>query len=158
MKITKYQEKIENIETIHDRIATLVSNLAKGKNTLFAKLIGSNEGNIRGYIKGVIPKQDVLEKIVINLDVNPDWLLTGNGPMLKDRINRQTQILQDNGDLNTFNQRPEETQKSELIKQLMDRISQQAEEIGRLKERIENTKDSKLKSASDAEEDIAHVG
>lgn len=88
--------------------------------------------------------------------INFDWLITGDGPMLKDK---KSQILQENDDLNTFNQHPEEhkNQNSELV-QLMDKISQQAEEIGRLKERIENINDSNLKSVSDVEEDIAHVG
>lgn len=68
-------------ETIHDRIAQIVAKLGNGKNTVIASKLGISEGNIRGYIKGVMPKQDVLEKIVISLDVNPDWLLTGRGEM-----------------------------------------------------------------------------
>lgn len=71
-------------DTIHERIAEIVARLGNGKNTAIASMIGISEGNIRGYIKGVMPKQDVLEKIVISLDVNPDWLLTGRGQMLKD--------------------------------------------------------------------------
>lgn len=70
-------------ETIHERIGEIVVALGDGKNTLIASKIGVSEGNIRGYVKGVMPKQDVLEKIVRNLDVNPDWLLTGRGSMLK---------------------------------------------------------------------------
>lgn len=69
-------------ETIHERIALLVDRFGEGKNTIFASLTDSNEANIRGYIKGVIPKCDILERIVRNLDVNPDWLLTGRGTML----------------------------------------------------------------------------
>ena len=70
-------------DTIHERISEIVAKLGNGKNTLIASKLGISEGNIRGYIKGVTPKQDVLEKIVINLDINPDWLLTGRGSMLK---------------------------------------------------------------------------
>lgn len=70
-------------ETIHERISLLVDRFGEGRNTVFASLIGSNEANIRGYIKGVIPKCDILERIVRNLDVNPDWLLTGRGSMLR---------------------------------------------------------------------------
>lgn len=69
--------------TIHERISEIVLKLGSGKNTAIASKLGISEGNIRGYIKGVMPKQDVLEKIVINLDVNPEWLLTGKGTMLK---------------------------------------------------------------------------
>ncbi len=69
-------------ETIHERIASLVDYFGNGKNTVFASLINTSEANIRGYIKGIIPKHDVLEKIVKNLDVDADWLLTGRGTML----------------------------------------------------------------------------
>ena len=49
--------------TIHERISTLVDVFGDGKNTIFASKLDVSEGNIRGYIKGVMPKQDVLEKI-----------------------------------------------------------------------------------------------
>lgn len=67
--------------TIHERISTLVNVFGEGKNTILASKLDVSEGNIRGYIKGVMPKQDVLEKIVRCFDVNPDWLLTGRGEM-----------------------------------------------------------------------------
>lgn len=75
-----------NDGTIHDRIEELVNTFAKGKNTIFASMIGTSEGNIRGYIKGVLPKQDILEKIVRSLEINSDWLLTGRGDMLKNSV------------------------------------------------------------------------
>ncbi len=70
-------------ETIHDRIKELVTHFGDGANTVFANLVGVSEGNVRGYIKGVVPKQDFLEKVVRNCEVNPQWLLTGEGSMLK---------------------------------------------------------------------------
>ena len=69
--------------TIHERIECLVKTLAGGKNTAFAAKLGVSEANIRGYIKGVIPKADVLQKIVISYDIDATWLLTGKGDMLK---------------------------------------------------------------------------
>lgn len=77
---------MENSETINQRIARLVKVYGKGRNTTFASLIGSNEGNIRGYIhKGVMPKHDVLERIVRSLGINATWLLTGEGDMVDER-------------------------------------------------------------------------
>lgn len=71
--------------TIHERINELVKFYGKGKNTTFASLIGTTEANIRGYIKNVTPKVDILERIVNNCEnINPTWLLTGVGPMLLD--------------------------------------------------------------------------
>lgn len=76
-------ENNKNIETIHDRIAVCVQYYGNGKNTVFADKLGVSEGNIRGYIKGVVPKADILEKIVRNYDISPEWLLTGKGSMVK---------------------------------------------------------------------------
>lgn len=75
-------------ETIHGRIAQLVNEFGKGKNTVFASRIGSNEANVRGYKTSVMPKFDFLEKIARNIEVNLDWLLTGRGSML---LNNQSQ-------------------------------------------------------------------
>lgn len=71
------------VGTIHERIELLVQEFGGGKNTVLADKIGVSEGNIRGYIKGIMPKCDVLGKIATSLDVNTDWLLTGRGEMLK---------------------------------------------------------------------------
>ena len=82
-------KKDENSATIHERIALCVQFYGDGKNTLFADKLGVSEGNIRGYIKGVVPKADVLEKIVRTYDVSSEWLLTGKGEM---KISRPHQI------------------------------------------------------------------
>lgn len=74
-------KKDENCATIHERIALCVQFYGDGKNTSFAERLGVSEGNIRGYIKGVVPKADVLEKIVRTYDISPEWLLTGKGEM-----------------------------------------------------------------------------
>ena len=73
------------IDTIGDRIATLIDVYAGGKNTQFASEIETNEANLRGYTqRGIIPKCDVIEKIVKHYDVNAHWLLTGEGSMKKE--------------------------------------------------------------------------
>lgn len=69
--------------TIHERITQLVDTFGKGKNTVFASMIGSNEANVRGYKTSVMPKFDFLEKIARNLDIDLKWLLTGEGSMLR---------------------------------------------------------------------------
>lgn len=77
-------EKKEKNATIHERIALCVQYFGEGKNTVFAEKLGVSEGNIRGYIKGVVPKADILEKIVRTYEISSVWLLTGEGEMLKD--------------------------------------------------------------------------
>lgn len=73
-----------DLGTIHERIKYLVATLAGGKNTTFAQKLGVSEANIRGYMKNVVPKADVLEKIVTSYDINARWLLTGIGEMTKE--------------------------------------------------------------------------
>lgn len=73
----------KKFDTIHDRIAECVQYFGNGKNTTFANKLGVSEGNIRGYIKGVVPKADILEKIVRCYDISSEWLLTGKGSMIK---------------------------------------------------------------------------
>lgn len=70
------------METIHERIKQLVDKFADGKNTNFASDLGVSEANIRSYIRGVVPKADILSKIVSCYEINADWLLTGRGSML----------------------------------------------------------------------------
>lgn len=74
-----------------------------------------------GYLsKQLRRKADIGESILNNIlencpDINPEWLLTGKGNMLKD--NKDISINTDNT--------------------LIDRIAQQAEQIGSLKNQIE---------------------
>ena len=70
------------MSTIHDRIQDIVKEFGGNKNTVVAKKLGVSEANIRGYIKGIMPKEDVLEKIVRCYDVSAYWLLTGKGSMM----------------------------------------------------------------------------
>lgn len=73
---------MREVTSIHERISSLVEVLANGNISLFAKKLDVSEGNIRGYIKGVMPKHNFLESIVRNYEVSPAWLLTGKGEML----------------------------------------------------------------------------
>ena len=82
----------ETAATIHDRIALCVQKYGEGKNTVFAEKLGVSEGNIRGYIKGVVPKADVLENIVRTYDISPEWLLTGRGDIAISDFSRNHQI------------------------------------------------------------------
>lgn len=142
-------------ETIHERIKLLVDELAGGKNTVFAARLGVSEANIRGYIKNVVPKADILEKIVISYEVNAMWLLTGLGySKLPNQPEDTPKPLTDQSALTDFFKQYEP-----YIQRKDAKIIQQAEEIGRLKERIAQLEKEKGKDASDVRTSgIANVG
>lgn len=79
-------------ETIFDRISTIVEKFGNGKNTVFASLIGVSEANVRNYKNGVMPKADFLEKIARSFDININWLLTGEGNMLRTESEKEENI------------------------------------------------------------------
>ncbi len=113
-------------ETIHERISQLVDYFGDRKNTVFAKLIGESEANVRGYKENVVPKHPFLEKIVRNLDVSPLWLLTGDGQMLRsgEPINRQESP-------------GVEERLFAIIKEKDERIEVQARKIGQLEGQLD---------------------
>lgn len=134
-----------NYETIHERIKHLVDTYADGKNTVFAAKLGVSEANIRGYVKGVIPKADILEKIVISYDINAMWLLTGLGYETLPNSEPGNPILATNEtSIKTFFGQLEPYIQSKDAK-----IIQQAEEIGRLKEQIRQMQHRLEKNALD---------
>jgi transcriptional regulator with XRE-family HTH domain len=143
-------KNITKAETIHERIELCVKYIGDGKNTVFAQKIGVSEGNIRGYIKGVVPKADVLEKIVRCCDVDPDWLLTGRGEMRKTNstvggIPPDGGSSPDNKDKQII---PEKQENTAIISQLLDTIREQAEEIGQLKALIADL-ERRIRAAED---------
>lgn len=121
-----------NFETIHERIKYLVDKYADGKNTVFAQRLGVSEANIRSYIRGIMPKADILSKIVITYEVNAMWLLTGLG--MEDLPNTVP-----GAPIFTATDTTVQTVLNQLhpyIQSKDAKIIQLSEEIGRLKERI----------------------
>ncbi len=141
--------------TIHERIEYLVKTLAGGKNTVFAAKLGVSEANIRGYIKGVIPKADVLQKIVISYEVNAMWLLTGAGlATLPNQPEEVPAPLTDQSALTDVFKTYEP-----YIQRKDAKIIQQAEEIGQLKEQVRQLTIEKERLASNAHSSsAANVG
>lgn len=87
---------MSNKNEIGDRIKQLVDYYADGKNTSFAQKIGTSEANVRNYIKGILPKADILQRIVKSFDISAVWLLTGEGDMeRKSTMDKNNQIVED---------------------------------------------------------------
>lgn len=171
-----------NIATIHERIGLLVKAKADNKNTVFAQKLGVSEANIRGYIKGVVPKADVLEKIVSSYDdISAAWLLTGEGSMLKSSPSDIPETPQQSSPEAPSQEKDPKGKRAKqpvsitdtsiveltkiIAKQAEDlaqqgkQLTQQAREIGRLEEQVRQLTTQKARDAADApSQDIAHVG
>lgn len=120
---------MESKTEVNKRIEQLVFAIADGNKSAFAAQIGISEANIRNYINGVEPKAIVLEKIVTCFGVSAEWLLTGNGSML--RTSESSALLEP--------QNPHELDVCRtLLKEKDVLILEQAKEIGRLEERLSN--------------------
>ena len=71
------------MSAINERIKIIVDKFANGKNTELARILSTSEANIRNYTSNVMPKFDILSRIVTSFDISPEWLLTGKGNMLR---------------------------------------------------------------------------
>lgn len=111
----------------------------------FERSIGMSNASFGKSLKngGAIGTDKLENFLNVYPEVSPTWLLTGEGEMLKQN------------DIEPENAGP-------IIKQLLDKITEQAEEIGQLKERIaqlEREKAASSSSAHDADyEPSAHAG
>ena len=134
----------ERIATIHERIKWLVDYFADGKNTIFADKLGVNEANVRSYVRGVQPKADFLSNIVTTYDINALWLLTGAGFPLQSNTQPEEppKVLTSDATIKDFFE-----QFGPFLQRKDAKIIQQAEEIGKLKERIAQLEREKNVSA-----------
>lgn len=69
--------------SIGTRINEVVKLYCNGNNSMFARELGTSEGSVRNYISTGSIKSDILAKIVKTYDINPIWLLLGEGEMLR---------------------------------------------------------------------------
>lgn len=143
-------------ETIGERISQLINAVADGKNTIFAAKLGINEANVRSYIRGTLPKADILEKIVITYEVDAKWLLTGFGSMFapNEQPAPNPFVISDETTVSAFL-----TEHIKLLDKKDEKIIQQAQEIGRLQQRITELEQRLEKSAAGASTgNIANAG
>lgn len=70
---------------INQRINELAIKYFNGNNSRFAEFLQTSEANIRNYRTKTQPKVDVLNKISETLEISYEWLLTGQGTMLKSK-------------------------------------------------------------------------
>ncbi len=93
------------VESINSRFSAIIDGLYKGNKRAFAQAIGVSPTvveNVVGTRQGK-PSYDVVNKICANANISPEWLLTGNGPMLRsDEPTGEGEILQTKSTKNTI--------------------------------------------------------
>lgn len=78
------------METINDRMEILVNQRFNGNKAAFAKAIGTERATLSNYIGSVRrskPSVDMVAKIVLALDVDAKWLLTGEETQQQQSVN-----------------------------------------------------------------------
>lgn len=138
--------KIENkFGNIKERILQIGDYYDVGRKNICEK-IGMTYGNFTGKAKDTPINSIAIQNIIsIYPQISIDWLLTGQGTMLRESNNIIPQ------------QRPELSQQSEIIillkeqlKEKDEKIERQAQEIGQLKQQISDLKDDGREHSSDA--------
>lgn len=125
----------------------IINQLYNGNKRAFSMAVGVTPTvieNVVGTRQGK-PSFDVLEKVCANANISATWLMTGRGDMLADEPTgtiKQQPIITDER-LVTQGVTPE------LITELLNRITEQAAEIGRLQEQIRQMTIEKEKHVSD---------
>lgn len=124
--------------SINERFETIIKQLYNGNKRSFAIAIGVSPTvieNVVGTRQGK-PSYDVLEKVCANANISPSWLLLDEGEMLQKKKMATIQT-------NTL---PTDSGNNYLV----DKVIEQAEEIGILKERIKQLERVKDTTAWDA--------
>jgi hypothetical protein len=85
--------EIKEKGTIADRLNQLVDHFCKGNKTAFGRAADIQSGVLAGIVggRGSKPGFELLQRILTAYStVEPNWLLFGNGPMLKDSVESTT--------------------------------------------------------------------
>lgn len=124
------QEKVQKNSPIKKRILQFAENLGISKREFYAK-IDVSRGTLES--KTGITEDIICRFLIAFPDVNIEWLITGKGDAYK---------------TNDFATQPQ-AQSTDTLS-LVNHIKEQAEEIGRLKERLATYEREKEKTALDA--------
>ena len=156
------------IMTINERFETIIKLLFGGNKRAFALHVGISPTvveNVVGARKGK-PSFDVIEKVCANANISAEWLILGQGEIWKDmfEFRKPMRCSSDPAYYENLNNEipiPEEEELSSEIdfSLFINKIAEQAEEIGKLKERIAQLELQLQKNVSDASTgDIASAG
>ena len=128
-------------ETINDRIEMLIDDRFDGNKAAFAKSIGLPPTGLSNYLgkqRRSKPSVDMVTKIVVKLDVDARWLLTGEeSPKKEVHTEGDYSPASETGDVSVI---VGDAVLAERVKLLQQLIEGKDERIAELKERIEELK------------------
>ncbi|ROS79437.1 XRE family transcriptional regulator [Muribaculaceae bacterium Isolate-039 (Harlan)] len=128
-------------ETINDRIEMLIDDRFDGNKAAFAKSIGLPPTGLSNYLgkqRRSKPSVDMVTKIVVKLDVDARWLLTGEeSPKKEVHTEGDYSPASETGDVSVI---VGDEVLAERVKLLQQLIEGKDERIAELKERIEELK------------------
>ncbi|WP_279113340.1 XRE family transcriptional regulator [Bacteroides acidifaciens] len=128
-------------ETINDRIEMLIDDRFDGNKAAFAKSIGLPPTGLSNYLgkqRRSKPSVDMVTKIVVKLDVDARWLLTGEeSPKKEVHTEGDYSPASETGDVSVI---VGDAVLAERVKLLQQLIEEKDERIAELKERIEELK------------------
>lgn len=134
------------------RLNEIIKHYSDGKPSVFAKFLGVAPSTISSWLSRDTFDYDLIFAKCEN--ISSDWLLTGEGSMLLSDNQEKTTKTAHKKDCATVEHRL-----LDIIQEKDCIIREQAEEIGRLKERIAQLEREKGKDASDARTSgVANVG
>lgn len=127
--------------TINDRIEMLIDDRFDGNKAAFAKSIGLPPTGLSNYLgkqRRSKPSVDMVTKIVVKLDVDARWLLTGEeSPKKEVHTEGDYSPASETGDVSVI---VGDAVLAERVKLLQQLIEEKDERIAELKERIEELK------------------
>ena len=128
-------------ETINDRMEMLINDRFDGNKAAFAKSIGLPPTGLSNYLgkqRRSKPSVDMVAKIIVTLDVDARWLLTGEETPKKD-VHTEGGIspTSDSGGISVI---VGDAVLAERVKHLQQLVAEKNERIADLKERIDELK------------------
>ena len=128
-------------ETINDRIEMLVNEHFDGNKAAFAKSIGLPPTGLSNYLgrqRRSKPSVDMIAKIIVTLDVDARWLITGE-ETTKEKVQTEGDYspASDSGDVSVV---IGDAVLAERVKSLESLVAEKNERISELKERIQELK------------------
>lgn len=128
------------VETINDRVQTIIDTQFEGNKSAFAKAVGLSVAGMSSYLGKQRRSKfsvDMVTKIVTTLNVDARWLLTGESATSKVHTEGDYSPASDSGDVSVIVSDAVLAERVRLLEQI---IREKDERIKEYKERIEELK------------------